>query len=436
VNQQTAPQPQAAVGGRAPPFGAWERMLAGRYLRARRSEGGVALISIISFVGIMLAVAVLIVVMSVMNGFRSELLGRILGFNGHVFVTGPVLDRPDRDQVISRILRVPGVRQAAPIIEAQGIAMGPNQISGAIVRGVRPQDLAETPLVAKNITHGSLRGFGQGPYGGDLVVVGDRLAQSLGVRPGDPLTLISPSGGATAFGGTPLQKTYTVAGTFSAGMSQYDQAYIFMPLAQAQLFFGRENSVDAIEIKITNPDQAQAMKPEIARAAGPGALVTDWSQRDTSFWGALKVEHNVMRLILGLLVVIAALNIISGLVMLVKNKTRDIAILRTIGASEGAVLRIFFMAGATIGALGTAAGLLLGALVSVYIDPIQSFVEWATGQAVFSSDVYFLSRLPAKVDWGEVTGIVIFSLIMSCLWTLPPAWRASRLDPVEALRYE
>ena len=424
------------MGGRAPPFGYWERMLAGRYLRAKKSQGGVALISIISFIGIMLAVAVLIIVMSVMNGFRSELLGRMLGFNGHLFVSGAVLDRPDRDAIVARLARIPGVVQATPIVEAQAIAMGPGQITGAIVRGVRPQDLAATRIVAGNLTHGSLEGFGQGEYGGDRLVVGDRLAQSLGVRPGDTLTLISPSGGATAFGGTPLQKTYTVAATFTAGMSQYDQAYIFMPLAQAQLFFGRESSVDAIEIKVANPDRAAALKPQIAGLAGPGALVTDWTQRDVSFWGALKVERNVMRLILMLLVAIAAMNIISGLVMLVKNKGRDIAILRTMGASSGAVLRIFFMSGAMVGVLGTAAGLLLGCLVSLYIDPIQSFVEWATGQAVFSSDVYFLSRLPAKVDWAEVGLITFWALAMSFVATLPPAWRASRLDPVEALRYE
>lgn len=411
-------------------------MLANRYLRNKRSQGGVALISIISFFGIMIAVAVLIVVMSVMNGFRAELLGKILGFNGHIFVTGGVLDGPQRDLAVQRILKVPGVVQAAPVIEAQAIAMGPNQITGAIVRGLSPDDLRHTRIVAGNITKGSMTAFGVGDYGGDVVIVGDRLAEQIGVKVGESITLISPSGGATAFGGTPLQKTYTVGGVFSAGMSQYDQAYIFMPLAQAQLFFGREGTVDAIEVKVVDPDKALKIKAAVARAAGPTALVSDWTQRDTSYWGALKVERNVMRLILMLIVAIAALNIISGLTMLVKNKGRDVAILRTIGAGQGSILRIFFMAGAAIGGLGTAAGLAVGALVSVYIAPIQSFVEWATGQAVFASDVYFLSRLPAKVDWVEVSVIVAFSLAMSMICTLPPAWRASRLDPVEALRYE
>ncbi|HET6969508.1 MAG TPA: lipoprotein-releasing ABC transporter permease subunit [Phenylobacterium sp.] len=427
---------RAVIGGRAPPFGLWERTLAARYLRAKRTQGGVALISIISFFGIMLAVAVLIGTMSVMNGFRAELLGRILGFQGHLFVTGGVLDGAERDLAVQRILKVPGVIQAQPIVEAQALALGPSQITGAIVRGVKPADLAATALVAKNLTHGSLKGFGAGDYGGDEVVVGQRLAEQLGVKVGDTLTLVSPTGGATAFGGTPLQKAYTVAATFSVGMSQYDQAYIYMPLPQAQLFFGREDTADAIEIKVAKPDEAPRMKAAIARAAGPAAVVNDWTQRDASFWGALNVERTTMRLILGMLIVIAALNIISGLVMLVKNKTRDIAILRTMGAGQGAVLRIFFMAGASIGGLGTIAGVLLGTMFALYIDPIQSFVEWATGTPVFASDVYYLSRIPAKVDWAEVAGIAVFALAMSCLWTLPPAWRASRLDPVEALRYE
>lgn len=428
---------RAAVnGGRAPPFGLWERMLASRYLRAKRTQGGVALISVISFIGIMLAVATLIIVMSVMNGFRSELLGRILGFQGHVFVTGGVLDGPGREAAAARILKVPGVTQAAGIIEAQAIAIGPSQITGALVRGIGPKDLADTKLVSGNITAGSLRTFGQGEYGGDVVVLGARLAQQLGVAPGDTVTLISPAGGATAFGGTPLQKTYTVGATFQVGMSQYDQAYIYMPLSQAQLFFDREDTADAIEVRVQDPDHAGRMIAAISKAAGPAALVSDWTTRDASFWGALQVERSVMRLILMLLVAIAAMNIISGLVMLVKNKGRDIAILRTMGAGQGSILRIFFMAGASIGALGTLAGLAVGVVFCLNIDPIQTAVEYVTGQAVFSSDVYYLSRVPAKVDWLEVLVIVSWALGMSFLATLPPAWRASRLDPVEALRYE
>ena len=427
---------QAGVGSAAPPFGLWERMLAIRYLRARRSQGGVALITMISFAAVMVAVAFLIIVMSVMNGFRAELLDKILGFNGHIYVTGGLLDGPEREAAVARLRKLPDIVQVAPVIEAQAIAMGPNQITGAMVRGLNPEDLASTKIVSGNITHGTTKGYGVGDYGGDVVVVGQRLAEAIGVKAGDQITLISPSGGATAFGGTPLQKTYTVGATFTAGMSQYDQAYIFMPLRQAQLFFGRDGTVDAIEVRVKDPDTAIKLKREVSHAAGPSALVTDWTQRDASYWGAIKVERMVMRLILMLVVAIAALNIISGLTMLVKNKGRDIAILRTMGAGQGSVLRIFFMAGSMIGASGTAAGLVLGIAVSLYIGPIQAFVEWATGQQVFSSDVYFLSRLPSKIDWIEVVVIAVFSLAMSMLWTLPPAWRASRLDPVEALRYE
>ncbi len=425
-----------ARGTTAPPFGLWERTLAGRYLRAKRHQGGVALISIISFIGILLAVATLIIVMSVMNGFRHELLGRILGFQGHAYVTGAVLDEPERSLTVARLKQVGGVTQAVPVVEGQVLALGPSSVSGAIVRGVGPKDLAETKLIAGNIAKGSLKTYGVGDYGGDVIVVGARLAEQLGVAPGDQLTLVAPSGGTTVFGGTPLQKTYTVGATFEIGMSQYDQAYIYMPLEQAQLFLGREGAVDQIEVKLDNPDKAVRLKPALAKAAGPAAIVTDWTQRDTSFWGALKVERNVMRLILMLLVAIAAMNIISGLVMLVKNKGRDIAILRTMGAGQGAILRIFFMSGAAVGVLGTIAGLLIGTLFCIYIEEIQRLVEWVSGQAVFSSDIYFLSRIPARVDWAEVALITFWALAMSFIATLPPAWRASRLDPVEALRYE
>jgi lipoprotein-releasing system permease protein len=423
-------------GGRAPPFGRWERLLALRYLRATRKQQGVALISVISFVGITLAVAVLIIVMSVMNGFRDELLTRMLGFNGHLYVSGQDLNPLQCDEIVRRVKALPDVQQVAPVIEAQAMALGQGQISGAIVRGLSPADLAETKLVSGNITQGSTKTFGQGEYGGDEIVVGQRLAELLGVHVGDPLTLISPSGGATAFGATPQRKTYLVAATFTVGMSQYDQAYIFMPLEQAQLFFGKEGQIDAIEVSVDNPDHAIPMKPAVQKAAGPLALVTDWTQRDTSFWGALKVERNVMRLILMLLVLIAALNIISGLVMLVKNKTRDIAILRTMGAGQGSILRIFFMTGGLIGVAGATAGFAFGALFCIYIDEIQKFVEWVTGQAVFSSDVYFLSRIPAKIDWSEVLFIIGWALVAAFVSSIYPSWRASRIDPVEALRYE
>ncbi len=420
----------------APPFGLWERSIALRYLRAKRREGGVALISVISFVGILLAVAVLIIVMSVMNGFRSQLTAEILGFNGHVFVSGPSINGPDRDGMIARLRAVPGVVSATPVVQSQAGVIGPGASSGAVVRGMRPQDIAATKIIATNIKDGSLSGFGQGDYGGDMVLVGARLADALGVKAGDSLSLIAFSGAATPFGTAPRRKTYTVGGVFSVGMSEYDMSFIYMPLQQAQLFFGRDQAIDLIELNLDDPDHIARLKPAIVQAAGPGAVVTDWRDQNHSYFNALQVEHDVMGLILTLLVAIASLNIISGLVMLVKNKGRDIAILRTMGASQGAILRVFFLCGALIGVAATFAGLVVGSLFCIFIDPIQSLVEATTGVSVFSPDTYFLSRLPAKIEWGEVGVVVLVSLAMSFLATLPPAWRASRLDPVEALRYE
>jgi lipoprotein-releasing system permease protein len=420
----------------AAPFSLWERSIALRYLRAKRKDGGVALISIISFVGIALAVAVLIIVMSVMNGFRKQLSASILGFNGQVYISGPAINGPGRDAMIARLRAVPGVVEAIPVIEAQAGAIGPDSSSGAIVRGMTPADVKASKIISSNIKDGSLAGFGDGDYGGDLVLVGARLADSLGVKAGDSVSLISFSGGATPFGTAPRRKTYTVGAIFSVGMSQYDAAYMYMPLAQAQLFFGRDANIDIIEVNLKTPDEIDRIKPAIVSAAGPGAIVTDWRDRNHSFFNALQVEHNVMGLILGLLVLIASLNIISGLVMLVKNKGRDIAILRTMGAGQGSILRIFFMCGALIGVAGTALGLAVGALFCTFIDPIQAVVEKVTGVSVFSPDTYFLSRLPASIQWSEVVGVVIVSLAMSFAATLPPAWRASRIDPVEALRYE
>jgi lipoprotein-releasing system permease protein len=341
-----------------------------------------------------------------------------------------------REAVIQRIRSLPGVTQAIPVIESQALAQGPVAVAGAVVRGVTPADLRATPIVANNIKSGSLRGFGVGEDGGDQVLVGQKLAQTLGIGVGDPISLISPTGGETVFGGLPPAKSYTVGGIFSVGMSEYDQSFIYMPLNQAQLFFGRGAGVDFIEVRLKDPDKAPAMKETLAAATGPGAVVTDWTERNSAYFGALKVEHNVMRMIFMFIVALAALNIISGLVMLVKNKGRDIAILRTMGAGRGAILRIFFMAGASIGIAGTAAGLLFGLVFCLNIEAIQRFVEWVTGVQVFNSDVYFLAHVPAKIDWLEVTGVSLWALAASFFFTLLPAWRASRLDPVDALRYE
>ncbi|MCA4916228.1 MAG: lipoprotein-releasing ABC transporter permease subunit [Phenylobacterium sp.] len=420
----------------AGPFSRWERMVAGRYLRSKRREGGVAMIGVIAYVGIALAVAVLIIVMSVMNGFRAELLSRILGFNGHVFVASSPASGLDTAALTRSLSGLPGVVQAAPVIEGQVMAVGDGQVSGAIVRGVARDDLLATRLVADNVTPGGLKGWGEGEYGGDRVLVGERLAASLGLRAGDPITLISPTGAATAFGDAPQRKTFIVSGLFSVGMSEYDQSFLYMPIEQAALFFGREGAPDFIELRLSDPDRAAAVKSQAAALAGPAASVSDWTERNAAYWGALKVERNVMRLILMMLVVIAAANIISGLIMLVKNKGRDIAILRTMGAGQGAILRIFFMAGAAVGVAGALTGLLLGVVFCTYIGPIQQAVEWVTGARVFASDVYYLSRIPARIDWAEVLLILGWSLAAAFLATLPPAWRASRLDPVEALRYE
>ncbi|HEY7851717.1 MAG TPA: ABC transporter permease, partial [Caulobacteraceae bacterium] len=345
--------PRGGGPPRARPFSAWERSIAIRYLLTKRRNGGVALISLISFAAIALAVAALIITMSIMNGFRTELSNKILGFNGHAYVVGGAMTPADRAAMVGRIRAVPGVVQAYAVVESEALVQGPSTAAGAVVRGVSPEDLRATPIIATNIKHGSLASYGRGNEGGDVILVGQKLADSLGVGAGDPLSLISPNGAATVMGAAPTRKVYTVGGIFSVGMSEYDQAFIYMPLAQAQLFFGRDASVDFIEVILADPDKAPAMKDMLATAAGPGAIVTDWTQKNHAYFTALAVERNVMRYIFMFIVALAALNIISGLVMLVKNKGRDIAILRTMGAGQGAILRIFFMAGATIGLVGT-----------------------------------------------------------------------------------
>ena len=417
------------------PFSKWERSIALRYLRSRRENGGVTLISVISFFGILLAVAVLIIVMSVMNGFRTELLNRVLGVNGHIFVDTRGLNPQQLDDFILKAGKIVGVKSTTRLTQGQVLAVGnAGATRGAMVQGTTREDLFKLDLVSKNIVGGSLAGYGKGEFGGDEIAIGSGLANDLNLLPGDYINLVSPTGAVTAFGSTPVSKEYKVAAIFDIGMSEYDNSLIYMPLSQAQLFFGREGVVEMVEARISDPDNTAPIMKEFATIL-PNSTISDWRQHSESLVSALGVERAVMRLILMLLVVIAALNIISGLVMLVKNKGRDIAVLRTIGASKGSIMRIFIMIGASIGVLGTFFGVLVGTLFCLNITTIQKLVEMVFGP-VFPEEVYFLKQIPAHVEWSEVLIVAGFSLIMSVLVTLPPAWRAAKLDPVEALRYE
>jgi lipoprotein-releasing system permease protein len=413
-------------------FSAFERMMAFRYLRARRQEGFISVIAGFSLLGIGLGVATLIVVMAVMNGFRQELFARILGLNGHIHVynlaMGPLNDyQPIED----RLRALADVTDVSPTVEAQVLLTYQGFASGAMVRGVVPDDFRARPSIAGHVVDGNLADFE-----GGRVAIGRRMADRLHIQVGDSLTLISPRGSQTAFGVTPRQGVYEIAAIFEVGMYEYDNNFVFMPLDTAQSFFRLGSGVTALEIYVKDPQNLRALRPAIAAAAGNEVRLLDWQQSNASFVTALQVERNVMFLILTMIILVAAFNIISSLIMLVKDKGRDIAILRTMGASRGSIMRIFFLSGASIGVTGTVSGAALGILFASNIETIRQFIQGLTGTELFSAEIYFLSKLPAVIDWGEVVQVVLMALILSIGATLYPSWRAAKLDPVEALRYE
>lgn len=414
-------------------FSAFEWMMAMRYLRARRQEGFISVIAWFSLVGIALGVATLIIVMSVMNGFRQELLERILGINGHLSVYGPVSGQmTDYEPILDQLQDLDGVISVNALVEGQVMASANGIAKGAIVRGIRAEDLAKRKIVADNIKQGSLEAF----KGDNVIMMGARLARTMGVTVGDDVTLISPKGNVTAFGTVPRMRAFKVVGTFEIGMYEYDSGFIFMPLEASQIYFKLKDGISNLEVFVANPDTAPQVGIELQRALQGQASVHDWQRANSSFFNAIQVERNVMFLILTLIILVAAFNIISSLIMLVKDKGRDIAILRTMGATRGMVMRIFLIAGASVGVIGTMAGFGLGLAFASNIEGIRRFIEQFTGTDLFAAEIYFLSQLPAVVDPTEVTAIVLMGLGLSFLATIYPSWRAAKIDPAEALRYE
>ena len=413
-------------------FSSFEWMLALRYLRSRRQEGFISVIAWFSLLGISLGVATLIIVMSVMNGFRQELLNRILGINGHLSIASYEHTLNDYDTLASQIKSLPDVIGVYPLIEGQVMASANGLAQGAVVRGLRQLDLESRDIIIDNIILGDITKFSETKS----IVIGHRLASKLGVRIGDQVNLISPKGTITAFGSIPRMGSYNVVALFDIGMYEYDSAFIFMPLKSAQVYFQLKQGVSNLEIFIKDPSQAPIMQKKIHNLMRAGIRIHDWQRANASFFTAIQVERNVMFLILTLIVVVAAFNVISSLIMLVKDKGRDIAILRTMGATRASIMRIFFISGTSIGVLGTSTGLAMGLSFTMNIEDIRQWLQGITGAELFAAEIYFLSQLPAVINPTEVLAVVLMGLGLSVLATIYPSWRAARTDPAESMRYE
>lgn len=413
-------------------FSKFERLTAWRYLRAKRKEGFISVITGFAFTGIALGVATLIIVMSVMNGFKTELLNRILGINGHISIVASAgYPFNNYKTAVQNLQDIAEIDLAMPLIEKQLLVSSAYGAEGAMVRGMEAAD-----ILKKKVLREGFSSVDTNEFKGDVVVLGEKLARKLGVYINDEVTLISPNGKVTAFGTVPRIKSYRIIGMFDLGMHEYDANYIFMPLESAQTYFGLKDAATVIDVTLKDDKTLEKTRLMLEKSVSLDAFVYDWKKTNAAFFNAIDVERNVMFLILTLIILVAAFNIITGLIMLVKDKSRDVAVLRTMGATKAMIMRIFFVDGAFIGLIGTSFGVALGLLFCYNIESIRQFLQYLSGRELFSSEIYFLSKLPAKVDVAEVLMVVAITLLLSFFATLYPAYRASKFDPAEALRYE